>query len=54
MQDMKLVLHDVEEEEKLFHLYHHSKKLAIAFGYCHIKNSWESHHSEGCQSISSL
>jgi hypothetical protein len=29
---MKLVLHDVEEEEKVFHLYHHSAKLAIAFG----------------------
>ncbi len=28
---MKLVLHDVEEEEKFFHLYHHSEKLAIAF-----------------------
>jgi hypothetical protein len=29
---MKLVLHDVEEEEKVFHLYHQSEKLAIAFG----------------------
>jgi pentatricopeptide repeat protein len=28
----KFVLHDVEEEEKVFHLCHHSKKLAIAFG----------------------
>jgi hypothetical protein len=28
----KLVLHDVEEEEKLFHLRHHSEKLAIAYG----------------------
>jgi hypothetical protein len=29
----KFVLHDVEEEEeeKVFHLCHHSKKLAIAF-----------------------
>jgi hypothetical protein len=27
----KCVLHDVEEEEKVFHLCHHSKKLAIAF-----------------------
>ncbi len=26
------MLHDVEEEEKLFHLCHHSKKLAIAYG----------------------
>ncbi len=26
-----LVLHDVKEEEKVFHLYHHSKKLVIAF-----------------------
>jgi len=25
-------LHDVEAEEKVFHLCHHSKKLAIAFG----------------------
>jgi hypothetical protein len=30
--DTKFVLHDVEEEEKLFHLFHHSEKLAIAFG----------------------
>jgi hypothetical protein len=30
---MKLVLHDVEEEEKVFHLYHHSKKSIIAFGF---------------------
>jgi pentatricopeptide repeat protein len=28
--DTKLVLHDVDEEEKAFHLCHHSKKLAIA------------------------
>jgi pentatricopeptide repeat protein len=28
----KLVLHDVEEEEKVFQLCHHSEKLAIAFG----------------------
>jgi hypothetical protein len=28
----KLVLHDVEEEEKVFHFCHHSKKLVIAFG----------------------
>jgi hypothetical protein len=28
----KFVLHDVEEEEKGFHLCHHSEKLAIAFG----------------------
>jgi hypothetical protein len=28
----KFVLHDVEEEEKVFHLRHHSEKLAIAFG----------------------
>ncbi|CAM6062806.1 unnamed protein product [Sphagnum tenellum] len=27
-----IVLHDVEEEEKVFHLCHHSEKLAIAFG----------------------
>jgi hypothetical protein len=29
---MKLVLHDAEEEQKVFHLYHHSEKLTIAFG----------------------
>jgi DNA-binding response OmpR family regulator len=29
----KFVLHDVaEEEEKVFHLCHHAKKLVIAFG----------------------
>ncbi len=28
----KIVLHDVEEEEKVLHLCHHSEKLAIAFG----------------------
>jgi hypothetical protein len=27
----KFVLHDVEEEEKVFHLCYHSEKLAIAF-----------------------
>jgi hypothetical protein len=26
------MLHDVEEEHKVFHLCHHSEKLAIAFG----------------------
>ncbi|CAK9211914.1 unnamed protein product [Sphagnum troendelagicum] len=30
--DTNFVLHDVEEEEKLFHLCHHSEKLAIALG----------------------
>jgi hypothetical protein len=30
--DTKFVLHDMEEEEKMFHLCHHSEKLAIAFG----------------------
>jgi hypothetical protein len=29
---MKFVLHDVEVEEKAFHLCHHSEKLAIVFG----------------------
>jgi hypothetical protein len=29
---MKYVLHDVEVEEKAFHLCRHSEKLAIAFG----------------------
>jgi hypothetical protein len=28
----EFVLHDVEEEEKVFHLCHHSEKLAIALG----------------------
>jgi DNA-binding response OmpR family regulator len=29
----KFILHDVaDEEEKVFHLCHHAKKLAIAFG----------------------
>ncbi|CAK9193903.1 unnamed protein product [Sphagnum jensenii] len=28
----KFVLHDVEEEEQVLHLCHHSEKLAIAFG----------------------
>jgi hypothetical protein len=28
----KFVLYDVEEEENVFHLCHHSEKLAIAFG----------------------
>jgi hypothetical protein len=28
----KFILHDVEEEEMVFHLCHHSEKLAIAFG----------------------
>jgi pentatricopeptide repeat protein len=32
MASMKFVLHDVEVEEKAFHLCHHSEKLAIAFG----------------------
>jgi hypothetical protein len=30
--DTKYVLHDMEEEEKALHLFHHSEKLAIAFG----------------------
>jgi len=30
--DTKLVLSDVKEEEKVFHLCHDLKKLAIAFG----------------------
>jgi hypothetical protein len=29
--DTKLLQHDVEEEEKVLHLCHHSKKSAIAF-----------------------
>ncbi len=29
---IKFVLHDVEVEENVFHLCHHSEKLAIAFG----------------------
>ncbi len=30
--DITFMLHGVEEEEKLFHLCHHSEKLAIAYG----------------------
>jgi hypothetical protein len=30
--DTKFVLHDMEEEDKMLHLCHHSEKLAIAFG----------------------
>jgi hypothetical protein len=30
--DTRFVLHDVEEEEKVSRLCHHSEKLAIAFG----------------------
>jgi hypothetical protein len=29
----------VEEEEKVFHLYHHSKKIAITFGLINITPS---------------
>jgi hypothetical protein len=32
----KLVLHDTEEEESMFHLCHQSKRLAIAFGLINI------------------
>jgi hypothetical protein len=39
--DTRIVLHDVEEEEKMFHLLHHSEKLAIAFG-AHQLTSWYS------------
>ncbi len=35
VQDTRFVLHDVDEEEKLFHLCHHSKKLAI-WSYQHL------------------
>ncbi len=47
--DTKFVLHDVEEDEKVFHLCHHSEKLAIAFGLmstdpgtplCIVNNLW--------------
>ncbi len=30
--DTKFVLHDVEDEDRMLHLGHHSEKLAIAFG----------------------
>jgi hypothetical protein len=30
VHDTKLVLHDVKEEDKLFHLCHHSEKLVIS------------------------
>jgi hypothetical protein len=36
MHVTKIVLHDVEEEETIFHLCHHSKKLAIACGLINI------------------
>jgi len=39
VQDTRFVLHDVHEEEKLFHLCHHSKNLAI-WSYQH--TSWYS------------
>jgi hypothetical protein len=39
--DTRIVLLDVEEEEKMFHLLHHSEKLAIAFG-AHQLTSWYS------------
>jgi hypothetical protein len=32
VQYTKFVLHNVEEEESVFHLCHYSKKLAIAMG----------------------
>jgi hypothetical protein len=32
MPCMKVDLYDVDEEVKVFHLCHHSEKLAIAFG----------------------
>jgi len=47
--DTKLVLHDVEDEDKMLCLGHHSEKLAIAFGListpprttlCIFKNLW--------------
>ncbi|CAK9217321.1 unnamed protein product [Sphagnum troendelagicum] len=49
MPDTNFVLHDVEVEEKVFYLCHHSEKLAIAFGLinsvpgtplCIRKNLW--------------
>ncbi|CAM6074833.1 unnamed protein product, partial [Sphagnum tenellum] len=30
--DTKFVLHNVEEEEKMFHMCHHSEKQSIAYG----------------------
>jgi hypothetical protein len=30
--DTRFALHDIDEEKKVIHLCHHSKKLAIAFG----------------------
>ncbi len=47
--DTKFVLHDVEDEDKMLGLGHHSEKLAIAFGListppgttlCIFKNLW--------------
>jgi len=37
--DTNFVLHDVEEEEKVFYLCHHSGKLAIAFGLINTASS---------------
>jgi hypothetical protein len=30
--DMKFLLHDVKEEENIFHLCYHGEKIVIAFG----------------------
>jgi len=35
MPCMKVDLYDVEEEEKVFHLCHHSEKLATIWGHQH-------------------
>jgi hypothetical protein len=35
--DVKLVLHDVDEEGKMFQLHHHDQKLANAFGLISMK-----------------
>jgi hypothetical protein len=35
--DAKLVLHDVDEEGKMFQLHHQDQKLAIAFGLISMK-----------------
>lgn len=35
VSDTKVVLHDVGEGEKLFHLFHQSAKLVIAYGQQH-------------------
>ncbi len=43
---IQFVLHDVEEEEKMFHLCQHSEKLAIAFGLINTFRYSTAHNQE--------